>query len=90
MNIENVFSCLENLEKDVNISSIEFVDDDYSCKEIIKDVSQLKCSITKELMQFSYDAIDNIKLQIDSIKENLHILKVLTDKNTTRFLIETK
>jgi len=90
MNIENVFNQLEELERNINISNIEYVDDDYSCKEIIKNISDLKCSISKELLQFPYDVIDNVNMQIDSLKENLHVLKILANNNVTRFLIETK
>lgn len=85
MNIENIFNQLENLENDVNISSIEFVDDDYTCKESIKGIKHLKERISNELIEF-----ENIRLSIDSIKNNLHILKVLTNNNVSRFLIETK
>ncbi len=87
MNIETVLDHLENLEKDVNISNIEFVDDDYSCKESIKGILQLKERISNEL---NHSALDNIQLSIDSLKNNLHILKVLTNNNVSRFLIETK
>ncbi len=87
MNIETVLDHLENLEKDVNISNIEFVDDDYSCKESIKGILQLKERISNEL---NHSALDNIRMSIDSLKNNLHILKVLTNNNVSRFLIETK
>jgi len=87
MNIETVLDHLENLEKDINISNIEYVDDDYSCKESIKGILQLKERISNEL---NHNALDNIKLSIDSLKNNLHILKVLINNNVSRFLIETK
>jgi hypothetical protein len=85
MNIENIFNQLENLENDVSISNIEFVDDDYTCKENIRGIKHLKERISNELIEF-----ENIRLSIDSIKNNLHILKVLTNNNVSRFLIETK